>query len=165
MVAQWYTITVLARLSPSTAGEPLCHSILTSARRRDGGRQLGDRCSDDPIEEGCDNEFVDDARRTPVVDGNILTVSGSATLRGSQSSPEARYQCSSQCDPDIAGCDPKTAQAQQAEVALQLLLMAGNVEADFIDWAIIVGGKDGGPLMGCGWLGRLFLHCRHDDVM
>ena len=95
-----------AAISPSRNGSP----VIDSTRGWHGGGEFGNGSCNEPVEEGYDEELIEDARGAAVVDCD-----GQA--------PSDGY-------PDVSACDGKPTDGKEAEVAVELLLVARCVDRD-----------------------------------
>lgn len=84
--------------------------MVDSTGGRHGGSELGDGSCNEPVEEGDDEEFIEHAGWSTVVDCDRHT--------------------SAKGHPDIAACDGESADSEEAEVAVEFLLVAGCVDGE-----------------------------------
>ena len=95
-----------APILPRRDGRPVVHST----GRRHRGSELRDGSGDEPVKEGYRDEFIKYARRSAIVDCDS--------------------HASSEGHPDVAACDGQSADGEEAEVAVEFLLVAGCVDGD-----------------------------------
>ncbi len=84
--------------------------MIHAPRRRHCGCKFRYRSGNEPVEEGHGDEFVENAWCTSIVD---CYCDGAA-----------------ECYPSVSGCDGNAADAEEVEVAVEFLVVAGGVDGE-----------------------------------
>jgi hypothetical protein len=78
--------------------------MIHTRRTRDRTRKFTQTCSNDPVEKAHGQELVDDTRCAPIVTGND--------------------DATAQCSPSVSSADTHRADAEEGELAIELLDVA-----------------------------------------